>query len=154
MARLTCVAMLLVALSLVSIAENLYAEVNAKRCDRCGASATCKKVCRLVREEKKVEITCWGCEPEEFCVPGPSTKKCDHCEPECEDCEESPTSVFPLSLQKHFVWSEWIPGTARIHTKKKLMKRTETKTVPSFKWVVEDLCAKCNSRAPRPSADD
>jgi len=146
--------MLLVAISLVSIAQNLYAQVYAQRCDRCGANVTCRKVCRLVREEKKVQITCWGCETEEFCVPKPSTKKCAHCEPECEDCEESPTSHFPLSLHKRFVWSEWIPGTAKIHTKKKLMKRTETKTVPSFKWVVEDLCANCNGRAPRPPEGD
>jgi hypothetical protein len=34
-----------------------------------------------------------------------------------------------------------------------LMKRTETITVPTFKWVVEDLCANCNADGPRPNAD-
>lgn len=26
------------------------------------------------------------------------------------------------------------------------MKKTVTKTVPSFKWVVEDLCADCEAK--------
>ena len=32
-----------------------------------------------------------------------------------------------------------------MHTKKKLMKKTETVTVPSYKWVVEDLCDNCEA---------
>lgn len=38
----------------------------------------------------------------------------------------------------------WIPGCdPEIVTKRKLMKKTITKTVPSFKWVVEDACPQC-----------
>jgi hypothetical protein len=32
-----------------------------------------------------------------------------------------------------------------VYTKKKLMKKTETVTVKSYKWVVEDLCPTCNA---------
>jgi hypothetical protein len=42
------------------------------------------------------------------------------------------------------VWYDWIPGCAGgITTKNKLMKRTVVKRVPTYKWVVEDLCDGC-----------
>jgi hypothetical protein len=45
---------------------------------------------------------------------------------------------------KKLVWTTWLPGCGRdIVTKRKLMKKTVTKSVPSFKWVVEDLCTEC-----------
>jgi len=45
---------------------------------------------------------------------------------------------------KPFVWTEWIPSDcASIFTRKKLMKKTVTKSVPSYKWVVEDCCPSC-----------
>jgi hypothetical protein len=45
-----------------------------------------------------------------------------------------------------FVWSHWTPcGCPKIVTKKKLMKKTVTKTVPAYKWVVEDLCPQCEA---------
>jgi hypothetical protein len=53
--------------------------------------------------------------------------------------------VKPQSL----VWTEWNPSKrAQIYTKKKLMKRTVTKTVPGYKWVVEDLCPACEAANP------
>jgi hypothetical protein len=45
------------------------------------------------------------------------------------------------------VWTEWVPGCATIRTRKKLMKQTITKTIPSYKWVVEDLCPHCHANA-------
>ena len=112
-------------------------------CDHCGCAAPCQKTCRLVCETKKVEITCWGCKCEDFCIPGPSKPGCKHCEMVCEDCDAGcdPNGVH---YQPHkFVWTEWIPGCAKIHTRKKLMKKTITKTIPSYKWVVENLCPQC-----------
>jgi hypothetical protein len=108
-------------------------------CANCGCHSSCNKVCRLVCEEKKVEVVCWNTECEDFCVPGPSKPGCKHCEPACDEC---------ALHGKKFVWTEWIPGCAEIHTKKKLMKKTIVKKVPSYKWVVEDLCKDCEAKAP------
>jgi hypothetical protein len=33
-----------------------------------------------------------------------------------------------------------------MYTRTKLMKKTITKTVPTYKWVVEELCPHCQSR--------
>ena len=44
-----------------------------------------------------------------------------------------------------------MPGGAKIYTKTKLMKKVETVTVPSYKWVVEDMCVQC---AANTAADD
>lgn len=56
------------------------------------------------------------------------------------------------SQPKRIVWTSWIPGCGQeIYTKRKLMKKTVTKTVPSFKWVVEDLCSECTASCERVS---
>lgn len=114
-------------------------------CHHCRCHASCRKVCRLVCEEKKVEIVCWGGKCEEFCLPPPSKPKCRHCElicGTCESCAKEGVSAKP----KKFVWFEWIPGCAtRLATKNKLMKKVVTKKVPTYKWVLEDLCGKCES---------
>ena len=116
---------------------------NVLHCCRCRSHGSCKKVCRLVREEKKVEIICWGGKCEDFCLPGPSKKGCKHCEEvcaTCDACSKDGVSATP----KTFVWYDWFPGCANdIRTKKKLMKKVVTKRVPSYKWVVEDLCGDC-----------
>lgn len=111
-------------------------------CKLCGCSAPCQKVCRLVCEEKKVEVVCWGCQCEDFCVPGRSRHGCRHCESVCDTCKDDTVSKV-CSLPKKFVWTEWFPGGAHTYTKKKLMKKTVTVKVPSHKWVTEDLCSDC-----------
>jgi hypothetical protein len=113
-------------------------------CAHCGCQAECHKVCRLVCEEKKVPVTCWGCKCEDFCLPGHSKRGCEHCEEVCN--EDANDCDAPCTHTQNFVWTEWIPGCgAKLHTKKKLMKKTITKKVPSHKWVVEDLCAACQA---------
>lgn len=120
-------------------------------CARCGCGDSCQKTCRLVKEEKKVQVTCWGSECEDFCVPGPSKRGCKHCETVCD--ENDPKG--PCTHSRPFVWTEWIPADcAKVFTKTKLMKKTVTKKVPSYKWVVEDLCEKCAAEtadAPTPT---
>ena len=118
-------------------------------CAHCGCQADCHKVCRLVCEEKKVPITCWGCKCEDFCVPGHSKACCQHCETVCD--EDAADCDAPCTHAKNFVWTEWIPGCAKIFTKKKLMKKTVTKKIPSYKWVVEDLCPHCEANCPDPA---
>jgi hypothetical protein len=117
-------------------------------CARCGRHAPCQQVCRLVPEDRKITVTCWGCKCEEFCVGGPSHVACKGADEACLDCvgKEPPDPKPPFSLPRSFTWREWIPGCPQaIYTRKRLMRKTETKTVPGFKWVVEDVCAECQS---------
>ena len=115
-------------------------------CKQCGCEAECRKVCRLKCEEKKVEVVCWGCKEEDFCVGRPSRPGCEHCESVCQD--ESDDSEGVCTCATPFVWTEWIPGCgAKMFTRQKLMKKTVTKKVPTYKWVVEDLCADCEAAA-------
>ena len=113
-------------------------------CAHCGCHDGCQKICRLDCEEKKIETVCWGCKTEPFCVPGPSAPGCRHAEMICDACNESGKSGV-LASPKKFVWTEWMPGCAQVFTKKKLMKKSITQKVPSYKWVVEDLCERCES---------
>lgn len=112
-------------------------------CSHCGCETNCCKVCRLVEEEKKVTFTCWGGKCEDFCIPGPSQKCCEHCE---QLCDKDPDGC-PVCARKSSwtIWQPWACPT--IHTKAKLMKKTITKKIPSYKWVVEDLCPKCEAKA-------
>jgi hypothetical protein len=113
-------------------------------CAHCGRSSACQKTCRLVCEEKKVEVIHFGCQCEHFCIGGPSKPGCQHCEclPGSSDANCDCTS--PIAAPKKFLWTEWIPGGASVFTKKKLMRKTETVTVKSYKWVVEDVCQQCD----------
>jgi hypothetical protein len=115
-------------------------------CAHCGGNDRCQKVCRLVCEEKKIDVVCWGCVCEDFCLPKHNKPGCEHCKIVCADCDQACNCEAPYVKPKRFVWTDWIPGCATIHTKKKLMKKTETVTVKSFKWVVEDLCSSCEAR--------
>jgi hypothetical protein len=82
---------------------------------------------------------------EDFCSQGKSCRGCKNCEEVCQSAEKDGSG--PCIAPQTFVWYDWIPGCSKgIYTKKKLMKKTVTKTVPSFKWVVEDLCAECEAK--------
>ncbi len=147
-------------LSLAAIAMTQLHSLAGERsrpaqCRRCGCAEDCQKVCRLVCEERTITTTQWGYACEEFCVPSPSCPGDRHCDDVCDDapdevCDKAAdgsTKPKACSQPKRVTWTDWIPGShAKIFTKKKLMKRTITKKVPSHKWVVEDLCAAC--RAP------
>ena len=113
-------------------------------CDHCGCnSMPCGKVCRLVQEDRKITTTCWGISCEGFCVSSPSTPESKHCETAGKSV---PGNNDVASHPKKLVWTSWCPGCGPdLFTKRKLMKRTVTKTVPSFKWVVEDLCQDCQA---------
>ena len=115
-------------------------------CDHCGCQNSCNKVCKLVPDERKVETTCWGCKCEEFCVTGPSCSECEQCETVCDPCENGGDPKAPVGKAKRLVWKLWGPPcSAKMYTKKKLYKKTITKKVPGYKWVVEDLCAQCEA---------
>ena len=116
-------------------------------CTHCGYHGSCNKVCRLKCEEKKVEVVCWGIKCEDFCVNGCSQRCAKHCEILCDECDDVDPYEATSSGPKKFVWSEWTPKRcAKMYTKSKLMKKTITKKVPTYKWVVEDLCAQCEAK--------
>jgi hypothetical protein len=138
-----------VLLAVVLIAAPLPTYADDGCCDHCGCGGACQKVCRLVCEEKKVDVVCWGCICEDFCVPKRSKRGCRHCETVCAECGECSDACScekkVHSKPKRFVWTEWCPGCAKIFTRKKLMKKIEKVTIPSYKWVVEDLCPSCEA---------
>ncbi len=128
----------------------LFTTPNAVAQDRCCAHCGCHervtKICRFVREDKKITATCWGVQEESFCVNGPSCEGCKHCETICKKDRSDKADVQVCSKPKTLTWTNWIPqANASIFTKKKLMKKTVTKSVPSFRWVVEDLCDRCRA---------
>jgi hypothetical protein len=137
-------------LALVSaavLAATVHAAGDDCPCVHCGCSVGCQKVCRLVCEEKKVDVVCWGCLCEDFCVPKHSKPGCLHSKPVCTDCKvclEDCTKSFHAE-PKRFLWTDWCPSCAKIFTRKKLMKKIETVTVPSYKWKVECLCPRCEA---------
>jgi len=132
----------LLAASVTGILTTTPAYAFVGGCVHCGCAAhQCRKICRLVKDEKKIITTCWGMECEDVCIPGPSTPDCKHCE---TVCSKGPDDRKICTQPKRLVWTSWIPSCGPdIFTKRKLMKKTVTKTVPSFKWIVEDACAKC-----------
>jgi hypothetical protein len=120
-------------------------------CAACGGCDDCEKCCRLVCEEKKVEVVCYGFKCEDFCLPGHSHRSCKHGEMLCDDCQCDPKA--PCAKEKKFVWYDWIPGCSEgVCTKRKLHKKTITKKVPTVKWVVEDLCCDCQAKAAQAAA--
>ncbi len=84
-------------------------------CDGCGCCAHVRKVCRIVCEWEEVKKVTYGCEREDFCIPGRS-KKCG--------CRE-------------------ICTCGQVRTRRKLVKHEEVKRVPKYKCVVEYLCPHC-----------
>jgi hypothetical protein len=147
-------ALALAACAALAFAVGSATEAALHGCAHCGREESCQKICRLVCEEKKVNVVCWGSKCEDFCLPGHSHRDSKHCEDVCEveKCNEEEVCSKP----RPFIWYDWIPGCSKgIATKKKLMKKTVVKTVPSYRWVVEDLCAQCLRQcedAPPPAA--
>ena len=63
---------------------------------------------------------------------------CKHCETACQDgCE---------AKGKKFAWTDIVTCFATRHTRKKLLRKTVTKKIPSYRWVVENLCDQCQSK--------
>ncbi len=107
--------------------------------DNCGV----RKVCRLVKETKKIEKICYGCECADICLPGKSCRGCLHCE---DNCAEGCCTAGSSKEQKpdcSFSWFDWSPTCAKVVTKKKLTKFIMVKEVPSWKWKVEEVCGNC-----------
>jgi hypothetical protein len=96
-------------------------------CDSCGCDSRCSKVCRPVPSTKTVTKTEYSCECEDFCVPGRSLRTVCH-----DECGK-----------KKIVYT---PTCGEVRTRKKLVKKETSTTVPTTKWVVENLCLRCASQ--------
>ena len=122
-------------------------------CVHCGCQQQVKKVCRIEKVDKKITVTCWGAQDEEFLIGDPSTPDKEHCETVCTKNSEDKLDDKVCASPKALKWTSWIPGNcATVFTKTKLMKKTVTKTVPSYKWVIEDVCAQCKANPPSKDA--
>ena len=95
------------------------------RCALCGGDNDCGKVCRLVKKDREIKVTCWASECKPFCVPCPSCKGCRNVE--CVDCSKNCNCSA-----KKLVWFDWSPGDAKMHNKKVLLKKEVKKKVPGY----------------------
>lgn len=128
--------------SLLVLAYGTIAIADEAICARCGSPAVCRKVCRCVPDEKKIEIVCWGKKQEDFCAPGCSKPLERHCEKVCAEPSANPDE--PCAKPRNMKWTLWgPPRCGKVYTKNKLMKKVVTKSVPGFKSVVEPLCETC-----------
>ena len=122
-------------------------------CCQCGDNCGVRKVCRLKEGTKKIEKVCYGCECEDYCLPGKSCRGCLHSENNCEencdcncDCDHGHGHCKECKDQKPWCcleWFDWKPSCAEVRTRKKLIKYVVTKEVPSWKWEVEEVCSGC-----------
>jgi hypothetical protein len=95
--------------------------------------SACGKVCKLVCEELTLTATCYNCECDQVCVPGPSQRGCKHCavthcgENGCAKCE--------------FCWYDWCAcGCAQPRSVLVLKKYQTERKVCFYHWEVVDGC--------------
>jgi hypothetical protein len=132
----------------VALVGLLAAQAAADCCNDCGCQCDCCKVCRCVPTTKKVTKICYGCECEDFCVPGPS-KICGYKCPEPDPCGCTCGGALFQQLHDHFHYLHkepiWQPTCAEVRTRSRLVKKEVVKEVPSWKWEVVDLCPHCKA---------
>lgn len=124
-------------------------------CDHCGKKDDTCKVCRLVTEKSTIKVDCWASECKDICVPGPSKRGAKHEVSACADdgCGKGKKGDEPVIAEgantcpKRVVWFDWCPGKARVHTTKHLLRKTVEVPVTTYKWVLEDVCDKCDKKA-------
>ena len=97
-------------------------------CEQCGAEG-CRKICRVVCEKKKTPHTTFSCECEDFCIADRSCKCGYRCEVDCDGYARKVPN--------------FVPTTARMRTKMKLVKKVEEKETVHYKWEVVYLCDRC-----------
>ncbi|MCE9547141.1 MAG: hypothetical protein K8T25_16835 [Planctomycetia bacterium] len=127
---------LLLALGLWASALITSAAV-ADDCCECGC-----KVCKLVKTEKKVTVTCYGAKCKDICIPGKGCK--GELVTECVDCGKDTCTNEPGRARITYSTDE--PACGKVRTVKELVKYEVTKKVPSFKWEVVN--AGCSAAAP------
>ena len=88
----------------------------AQTCDRCGRQGGCHTVCRPVCTTHHVTETEWGCQCEEFCVPGAIEH--ENCGAACDGCDSVPCQCGTYQA---------FPHEGEIFTRRKLVRREVTR---------------------------
>jgi hypothetical protein len=97
------------------------------------------KVCKLVCEQKKLTVTCYGCKCKDICIPGRSEDGCKHCAT-CSGAAQAKCGECPPKCE--FCWRDWFPcSCAEARTVHVLTKYQAEKKVPWYHWEVVDAAA-------------
>ena len=145
------------AAALVLLAVGFMAQsAFAQKCDSCGCCCDCCTVCVLECYEKEVEVVCWKCECEDFCLPGPCCLGCKNTIDPCCGCKDGGCKGGACQkggcgmlggCGKLFCWKDECPGDCPTHHhKKKLYRKVEVVKVPAYRWVVQSACSKCEGK--------
>lgn len=133
-------------------------------CVDCGIQKGCHQVCRLVKKPLEKEITCYRCEWDTKCLPGPTPRGCRNvdfvsCDGDKGGCGQKGCGA--CAPDQKVVWFDWIAdggkggigggllGCGHSRTVKKLMKKTEEveiKSGYSYEWEVCDMCKGCEQK--------
>ena len=137
-------------LSAVALAGILVqvAHAGQRCCARCGRQSCVVKVCRPVCTTIPVEITCWDCLREDFCVPHRPTCGGGH-QGSCDSggCDEQ------SGCGKPDCGACAAGRCAEVRTRNRLIRKTVVKQIPVVQWVVEYVCNDCCGRdGPVPEA--
>ena len=140
-------------LAILYVAVSSAAVRGGEGCGHCGGSDS-HKTCRLVCEKKTIEVPCFASRCEVVCQGGPCKYGCKTCQPVCGSCgKDGCTSCghdAGCGQGKWFVFQETIPGCPKPYHRKVLLLKKEKKVVTVYRWVVEDLCPKCQATVKPP----
>lgn len=127
---------------LISLAAATGLRAGAPCCAGCGCQPCTRKVCRLICETKEVSKPVYECKCEDFCIPGRSISCRAPCDCPGECCKD------------HTIYK---PTCGCVRSRTVLVIKKETKKVPAYKCVVEEVCTHCGHCAHAvdyPAADD
>ena len=110
-------------------------------CCLCGHDDGVRKVCRLVCDVDYVVTHCYGCKCEDRCLPGRICRGDRHAE--CVELDHSVAHCCNRSPMCRLTWFDWRPTCASVRTVNRLVKYELVREVPSWRWVVEDVCCDC-----------
>jgi hypothetical protein len=114
---------------------------SAEVCSHCGCAAA-RKVCRLIKIEKEITVTCYGVKCEEICVPSPGS---DCISAECVVCGDDSSCRCGEKAICKARYATGKPGCAKPKCVKQLVKYELTKKVPAYEWEVVCLCSACST---------
>jgi hypothetical protein len=141
-------------------------------CVDCGVQKGCNQVCRLVKKPLKKEITCYKCECDVVCLPGPTPRGCRNvamvnCDADKGGCQKGcgQKGCGSCSPDQKVFWFDWIAdgckggkggigaagigslggmlGCGHSRTVKKLMKKTEEVEVKCGHSYEWEVCNMC-----------
>lgn len=123
----------------------------------CCARPACGKVCKLVCETLTIATTCYGCECDLICIPGPSRPGCKHCSTTCcgcgcnAACDDGSCGSCGCQSQTpkcEFCWRDWCAsGCAKPRTVKVLTKFEAEKEISFYHWEVVEADGCCCASA-------